>query len=51
MNIKMLIEIIKGTGNFGEQEVYTLNKDGKYMATKIDKESLKIYLNKLVDEL
>jgi len=35
----MLIEIIKGTGNFTEQEVY------------IDKEGLKIYLNKLVDEL
>ncbi len=47
----MIIEIIKGTGNFTEQEVYSLHKNGEYIATKIDKEGLKIYLNKLVDEL
>jgi len=47
----MIIEIIKGTGNFTEQEVYNLHKDGTYVATKIDKEGLKIYLNKLVDEI
>ena len=46
-----MIEIIKGTGNFTEQETFNLYKNGKYIATKIDKESLKIYLNKLVDEL
>jgi len=47
----MIIEIIKGTGNFTEQEVFNVHKDGKYIATKVDKESLRIYLNKLVDEL
>ena len=47
----MLIEILKGTGNFTEQETYNLHKNGEYIATKIDKESLKIYLNKLVEEL
>ena len=44
----MLIEIEKV--KFTEQE-FNLSKNGMYMATKIDKESLKIYLNKLVDEL
>ena len=46
----MIIEITKSTG-FTEQEVYNLYINGMYIATKIDKESLKIYLNKLVDEL
>ena len=47
----MIIEIIKGTEKYGTQETFNLYKDGTYLATKIDKESLKAYLNKLVDEL
>ncbi len=46
----MIIEIDKGTG-FTDQEVFNVSKNGLYMATKVDKESLKTYLNKLVDEL
>ncbi len=47
----MIIEIVKGDGNFTEQDVFNLFKNGMYMATKIDKESLKKYLSKMVDEL
>ncbi len=46
----MIIEIEKGTG-FTDQEVFNVSKNGVYMATKIDKESLKKYLSKMVDEL
>jgi len=47
----MIIEIIKGTGNYSDMETFNLYKNGEYIATKIDKEGLKIHLNKLVDEL
>ena len=47
----MIIEIIKGKGNFTEREVFDVHQDGEYITTKVDKESLRIYLNKLVDEL